>query len=143
MARSGLRGRGEPLASDPRVTLDVAHNADGWRAALDGLTVPPGGRLWALVGVMADKDADALARSLADHGARALVLGLDGDRALPAAALLDALRAHGVAGVAVADVGAALDAFGEASADDDRLLVTGSHLTVAAVLGRTLPRSMG
>ncbi len=71
VALSGLRGRGEALPGDPRVVLDVAHNADGWRAALGALADPDGGRRWALVGVMADKDAGALARLLADarrHG---------------------------------------------------------------------------
>ncbi len=142
-ARSGLRGRGEALAGDPRVVLDVAHNADGWRAALDGIAVPEGGRLWALVGIMADKDADALADALAGHGARALVVPLDGDRALAPSTLADRLRARGVPGLQVADAGAALDAFAEAAAPDDRMLVTGSHLTVAAVLARTRSGSVG
>ncbi|WP_420456173.1 bifunctional folylpolyglutamate synthase/dihydrofolate synthase [Rubrivirga sp.] len=141
VARSGLRGRGEALPGDPRVILDVAHNADGWRAALDGLGVPEGGRLWALVGVMADKDADALASALAAHGARALAIPLDGDRALAPSTLAETLRARGVPCLQVADVAAALDAF--ADAPDDRMLVTGSHLTVAAVLARTQSGATG
>ena len=115
----------------------MAHNADGWRAALGALAVPAGGRLWALVGAMADKDADALAELLARHGARALALGLGGDRALPAAALADALRQRGVPAEVVPHAAAALSAFTRAAGPDDRLLVTGSHGTVAAVLRRT------
>ena len=143
VARSGLRGRGEALPEDPRIALDVAHNADGWRAALAGRAVPPGGRLWALVGVMADKDAGALADALAAHGARALVIPLVGDRALPAPALADLLRQRGVPALVLDDVGAALAAFAEAAAPADRLLVTGSHVTVAAVLARTPEISAG
>ncbi|WP_412069482.1 bifunctional folylpolyglutamate synthase/dihydrofolate synthase [Rubrivirga sp. IMCC43871] len=136
VARSGLRGRGEALA-DGRIVLDVAHNADGWRAALAALAVPPGGRLWALVGVMADKDAGALADVLARAGARALAVGLDGDRALPAEALSGVLRARGVPAVVVVDASAALAAFAASAGPDDRMLVTGSHVTVAEALVRT------
>jgi len=134
VARSGLRGRGEAWAGDPRVALDVAHNADGWRAALGGLSVPEGGRLWALVGVMADKDADALADLLAAHHARVLVLGLDGDRALPADLLAEMLRQRGVPVTVVPDAASGLATFAAEARALDRLLVTGSHQTVAAVL---------
>ncbi|MEM1116021.1 MAG: Mur ligase family protein [Bacteroidota bacterium] len=134
---SGLRGRGEAWAGDPRVTLDVAHNPDGWRAALGAMRVPEAGRLWALVGAMADKDADALAALLAASGARALVLGLPGERGLPADALTQSLRRLGVEATTVEGAAAGLRAFTEAAAPDDRLLATGSHLVVADVLGAT------
>lgn len=142
VARSGLHGRGEAMA-DGRIVLDVAHNADGWRAALASLAVPPGGRLWALVGVMADKDADALADALARAGARALAVGLAGDRALPAEALAAVLDAHGVPAVVVADAHAALAAFAASAGPDDRMLVTGSHVTVAEALVRTPSQDEG
>ena len=131
-ALSGLRGRGERLGADPRVTLDVAHNADGWAAALDAAEVPPGGRLWALVGVVADKDAGALGRLLAARAARVLAVGLPGPRGRSAEALADALQS---AGADAQPVGLpdALRRWG-AAGSADRLLVTGSHLTVAAVL---------
>ena len=125
--RSGTR--------DARVVLDVAHNADGWAAAFAGLDVPPGGRLYALVGLMSDKDADALARVLAASGATAIPIGLPGDRALDVATLRHRLRAHGVEGLEVADVRAGLAAFAERARPGDRMVVTGSHQTVAAVLG--------
>ena len=139
--RSGLRGRGEAWAGDPRVVLDVAHNADGWRAALGAVDTP--GRLWALVGMMADKDARALGRALAVHGARALAIGLDGDRALPASALASALRDEGVPVEVVDGAATALDMFHQHAEAGDRFLVTGSHQTVAAVLARTPPGSAG
>ena len=143
VARSGLRGRGEALPGDPRVVLDVAHNADGWRAAVGGVAVPAGGRLWALVGVLADKDVEALGDALARRGARALALGLDGDRALPADVLAERLRARGVPAVTVEDAAAALASFHASAGPDDRLLVTGSHRTVAAALARTRPGPAG
>ncbi len=144
VALSGLRGRGEALPEDARVVLDVAHNADGWRAALAALRVPEGGRLWALVGVMADKEADALARLLADAGATALPIDLPGDRALPAAALADALRQRGVPVRPAGTAAEALQTFRQQAGPLGRLLVTGSHLTVAAVLAeRTASAGVG
>ena len=135
-ARSGLRGRGEPWDADPRVVLDVAHNADGWRAALNAVAVPEGRRLWVLAGVLADKEAAALGALLTRYYAhRVLAVGLEGDRALSADALAQALRAGGAEAEPVRDVAAALAAFRGGAGADDRLLVTGSHQTVAAVLG--------
>ena len=132
--RSGLRGRGEAWSEDPRVILDVAHNADGWAAALRQLDVPEGGALWALVGVMADKDADALAHQLADAGARAIAVGLAGDRALGGEALAAALDAQRVPVETAATVADGLARFRAAASSADRLLVTGSHVTVADAL---------
>ena len=132
--RSGLRGRGEAWGADARVVLDVAHNADGWAAALRSLDVPAGGTLTALVGLMADKDADALALCLADAGARAVVVGLAGDRALGAGALAAALRARGVPAETAPSVADGLARFRAAARPEDRLLVTGSHVTVADAL---------
>jgi dihydrofolate synthase/folylpolyglutamate synthase len=129
---AGLRGRGETVA--PGIVADVAHNADGWRAALDAARPAPGGRLYVAVGVMADKDADALARLLADAGAMAVPVALPGDRARSRADLAARLAAHGVPVLDAPDLPAALRAFDARRAPDDRLLVTGSHLTVAALL---------
>lgn len=127
---SGLRGRGETTRS---VTLDVAHNADGWRAALGAAQTD--GRLFTVVGIMADKDADALAGALAHAGAVALPVGLPGERSLGRDALASALRLRGVetvdAGETVADALAWAEAHRESG---DRVLVTGSHVTVAEAL---------
>ncbi len=131
---SGLRGRGETVGG---VVMDVAHNADGWRVALDALRRPGGtaGRLLAVVGVMADKDAAALARLLARAGAVALPVGVPGDRALGRDALADVLRQGRVevaeAGTSVAE---ALAWAAAHRAPGDRVLVTGSHVTVAEAL---------
>lgn len=136
--RSGLRGRGEPLAADPRVVLDVAHNADGWRAAFDAVDVPPGGRLTVLVGVVADKDAAALGPLLAARGARAWAVGLEGGRGRSAADLAGLLRPAGVEAEERSDTAAAVRAFCASARTHDRLLVTGSHQLVAAALGAEL-----
>jgi dihydrofolate synthase/folylpolyglutamate synthase len=133
---SGLRGRGEVWSQDSRVVLDVAHNADGWAAALSRLRVPQDGQLYALVGIMADKDANALARQLVSADATAIPVGLSGERALPVDALVAHLRAHDVPLQLLSEptVAAGLAAFRDIARSTDRLLVTGSHLTVADAL---------
>ena len=135
-ALSGLRGRGQPWAGDPRVVLDVAHNADGWRAALAALDVPAGGRTSVLAGVLADKDAGALADALAAASglARVWALGSGGERGLAAPDLVAALDRGGVAAEPAASAAAAVRAFQSAAGPADRMLVVGSHQTVAAVL---------
>ncbi len=134
---SGLRGRGEGWPGDPRVTLDVAHNADGWRVAVAAARPEAGGRLYALVGVMADKDADRLAATLAAADAVALPVGLPGERALSRDGLVHALKNRGVPvvnGPGGTDAAAALAWFRAHGTNRDRLLVTGSHVTVSEAL---------
>ncbi|MFN3596370.1 MAG: bifunctional folylpolyglutamate synthase/dihydrofolate synthase [Rubricoccaceae bacterium] len=127
---AGLRGRGETLAPD--VLADVAHNADGWHAALGAARDATPGRLWALVALMADKDASALAEALAAHGVTAaFAVALPGGRALPAAALARYLDARGVPARLAPDAASAIAAFRAEASSGDRLLVTGSHVTVA------------
>jgi dihydrofolate synthase / folylpolyglutamate synthase len=129
----GLRGRCETWRESPRVVADVAHNADGWRAALACARAGPGGTLWALVGVMADKDADTLAALLAEAGATALPVPLPSARAMGHEALAERLAAHGVPVVAVADVAEGVDRYLRRAGPADVLLVTGSHLAVEAL----------
>ena len=130
--RSGLRGRG--AEAEPGIVLDVAHNDDGWRVAIEAARPTGGGRLVAIVGVMADKDGAALARRLAAAGALVLPIGLPGDRALGRDALADLLRDAGAETLNVADACVAVAWFRAHRAPGDRLLVTGSHGTVAEAL---------
>ena len=130
---SGLRGRAEVWQRHPRIIADVAHNADGWKAALALAQPELGGRLFVLLGVLADKDAVALATLLAEQGDTVLPVALPSPRALPIAALTAYLMAHGVPVQPVADVRAGLRWFSRHAEAADTLLVTGSHGTVEAL----------
>ena len=130
---SGLRGRGEVWQEKPRIVADVAHNPDGWRAALAHVQPGPGGRRFVLAGVLSDKDADAFARLLAGAKAVVLPVALPSARALPLGAWKGYLAAAGVLTHDVADVPAGVAWFNRAAKPGDVLLVTGSHLTVAAL----------
>lgn len=132
---SGLRGRCETWQALPRIVADVAHNPDGWRAALACARPGPGGERWVLVGVLADKDVDALAALLAEAGATALPVSLPSARAMGVEALAARLVAHGVPVVGVANVEEGVHLFSRRATPADVLLVMGSHLAVEA-LGR-------
>jgi dihydrofolate synthase/folylpolyglutamate synthase len=141
-ALSGLRGRCETWRANPRIVADVAHNPDGWRAALACARPGPGGARWVLVGVMADKDVDALAALLAGAGATAMPVALPSARALGREALARRLAARGVPVTDVADVAEGVRLFRRRAGPADVLLVTGSHLTVEA-LGEALGHALG
>ena len=135
-ALAGLRARGERWAGDPRIVLDVAHNAEGWALAVEGAAADSeasGGRLWALVGVL-DKNPAPLARALAARGVRVLAVGLPSARAVGAEPLAAALREGGAEAEAAGSVGEGLARFRREAGPGDRLLVTGSHVTVSQAL---------
>jgi dihydrofolate synthase / folylpolyglutamate synthase len=132
---SGLAARCEVIQRTPLVLADVAHNADGLRAALAwarGLVV---GTLYVLFGTMADKDLAAMIDELRRSGAVVLPVGLPTPRAVAAPALRDALTAAGLPVLAAADAADALGWFRRHAAAGDGLLATGSHLTAAAACG--------
>ena len=132
---AGLRGRLEVLHTEPMIVADVAHNADGLAAALAFLRAvrPAGGRPYVLFGVMRDKDLDRMAPLLAAAGATVFPARLDAERARPVAELAAGLRAHGVALAEPGSVAEGLTRFRARARPEDALLVTGSHLTVAAL----------
>lgn len=143
-ALSGLAGRGETLRTAPLVLADVAHNAAGLAAALAAARarLGPNGRLWAVVGAMADKRPEALAAALAHAGATVVPVDLEVPRAAPTAVLQAALRGAGARVAEFAEAAAnadralrvqeALGALLGQARPHDVVLVTGSHLAVAA-----------
>ncbi len=144
---SGLAGRCEICQLAPLILADVAHNADGLRAALAtaqaalaSATKTPTGTLYVLLGAMRDKDLAALADVLAHHRAVVLPVGLPVPRALPVEALRTALRARGLRVIDVGGVPEGTDWFRRHAGAADGLLITGSHLTVAEVPRATADR---
>lgn len=127
---AGLRGRLEILRRNPLVVFDVAHNPSGLAATLAALRptlTRKNGRLHVLLGLMRDKDLDAIAALLREASARVTPTALPGDRALPADALHDGLATCNVDVQAPATVAEAWAAFHRDADDGDVLLVTGSH----------------
>lgn len=129
---AGLRGRSEQIG---RVVLDVAHNEDGWKAALNAARPPEGGRLYVICNTMTDKQPERLARLLSSSSAIAVPLELDAPRAQQKSEWKALLEEWNVETLDFESMAAAVDWFKEETGPDDRLLATGSHLVVAGVLG--------
>ncbi len=129
---SGLGARCEVVQRSPLILADVAHNADGLRAALAWARDLVGGSLYVLFGTMRDKDLGAMAELLKRADATVLPVGLPTSRAVPQDELCQAFRDARLPMIDVADINAGLDWFQQHAAASDGLLATGSHLTAAA-----------
>ena len=130
-------GRFQRIARAPDVILDVAHNPEAARALAATLREQPTrGRTFAVVGMLADKDAAGVFSALRGEVDAWWTCTPNSPRAQDAAALAGVLRAYvGRTAVRVQpDVNAALAEAQSAAREDDRILVFGSFYTVAAVL---------
>ena len=127
-------GRMEVLQHDGvQVLLDVGHNPHAARAIASALASRAcSGNTHVLLAMLADKDAPGVAAELAGQASSWTLAGLSGERGRSADALARALAGQGIAGSCHADVEAALAAVLAAAQPGDRVLVTGSFVTVAA-----------
>ncbi|HET6571710.1 MAG TPA: cyanophycin synthetase [Solirubrobacterales bacterium] len=139
-----IPGRLERVSSDPPVFLDAAHNPDGARALAEALPDAAAGRpVVAVLAILADKDARAMAQALAPALAHAVCTqlpGADGPeteagarfsarrRGFGAGGLAEMCREAGVEAEAVEDFGVAVARGLELARElGGVLLVAGSH----------------
>ncbi|GAA3339507.1 folylpolyglutamate synthase/dihydrofolate synthase family protein [Curtobacterium pusillum] len=134
-------GRLQPIAQDPTVVVDAAHNPHGARALAEALpTAFPSGHVVGVVGILGDKDARGFVRALKDTVATFVVTQPPGDRALDADAfariVVDEVGDERV--VVEPSLEAALqearDLADDADADDAMVLVAGSIVMVGKVM---------
>lgn len=133
VANTGLRGRWEVIGQAPLTIADVAHNVDGIRMVNAVLARTTHARLHIVLGMVNDKDIDAvlklLPKNAAYHFCKAdIPRGMDADVLRSKA---EALGLHGTSHASVAD---ALMAAQEAAEEHDLVLVTGSVFVVAEAL---------
>jgi dihydrofolate synthase / folylpolyglutamate synthase len=132
-----LPGRFQVLPGRPRVILDVAHNAQAARSLAENLASmrAPGATI-AVMSLLKDKDVAGVAAALANEVTHWHLASLPGARGSTARALEQALRACGVsAPIETYDsVAEAWRSACEKAADDDKIVVFGSFLTVAEVM---------
>lgn len=134
-AATTMPGRMEPLASSPLVMVDGAHNADGMTMLAESLEEEYPTTRWQLVlGVMGDKNVEAMVETLAPLIDGIVVTAPESERAIPPAEL--GLRVQELVDVPVlvADqVGHALDMARAEAGSDGAVLVSGSLYLVGEV----------
>lgn len=144
LSQAALPGRFQIIPGQPTVILDVAHNphaASVLSQNLDNMGFHP--YTYAVFGMLSDKDVAGVVAKFGQKIDHWFCADLTGPRALAGAALAD--RVSHALGTSKAADGSALcshygdpaQAFAQArerANDNDRILVFGSFLTVAAVL---------
>jgi dihydrofolate synthase/folylpolyglutamate synthase len=140
--RSGLlqaeiAGRFQVLPGRPAVILDVAHNPQAARELAANLgRMPASGGTIAVFAMFKDKDIAAVAGAVQPHITRWLVATTEGARGATAQHVTAELQRAGV-NVPVTqfdDVAAAWHAACKLAAENDKIVVFGSFLTVSAVM---------
>ncbi|GAA5235753.1 bifunctional tetrahydrofolate synthase/dihydrofolate synthase [Verticiella sediminum] len=141
LANATLPGRFQIVPGQPTQILDVAHNPHAAAVLaqnLDNMGFFP--YTYAVFGMLADKDVDAVIAHLAGRIDHWVCVDLPGPRAMPAAELARRVAQAGIGSradtsVAVAaEPAAGLAAARERAGEGDRIVVFGSFLTVAGVL---------
>ncbi|MFI4980104.1 MAG: bifunctional tetrahydrofolate synthase/dihydrofolate synthase [Nevskiales bacterium] len=126
-----LAGRYQRLGN---TILDVAHNVESAEVLADNLRGEGGtGGTWLVLGMLADKPVEAVCAVLAPLVQGAVFGGLPPPRGLDGEALQQRAATAGLNGQAVSGIAEAYRMAQSLSGPDDRILVCGSFLTVAAV----------
>ena len=135
LPRLRLDGRSQRLTVDGTDwLLDVAHNPAA-AAELAAMLADDPRPTVGIVGVLRDKDVDGILAPLLPALRQVIALTADGPRALPAAELARRIANAGNRPCLIAaGVDDAVDAARRLARDDDRILVTGSFMTVGPVL---------
>jgi dihydrofolate synthase/folylpolyglutamate synthase len=130
-------GRMEVMAKHPLVMLDGAHNADGVVALAESLEEEYPTTRWQLVlGVMGDKNVEAMMDSLRPLLAGVITTAPLSERAVPPSVLADRVRALvDVPVLEAKEVDLALDMARAEAGPDGAVLVTGSLYLVGEARG--------
>lgn len=129
---TGLHGRWETLQHNPRVVLDVAHNADGIRQLLAQLEITTYHNLHIIVGMVKDKDVDTVLSFLPCH-AKYYFTNAHIPRALPKEELQAKALTHGLLGDIYKNINEALKTAKAHAHKDDLIVVCGSVFLVGEV----------
>ena len=126
LKKAAWHARFEIICRDPLVIFDGAHNPDGVDAAVKSIENYFGARgekIFALTGVLADKDYNYIASRIASVSERAFVISPDNPRALPAAQYAEVLSSHGLESIAFESLADAVKAAVSAAKKEGRALV--------------------
>lgn len=137
LLQAEVAGRFQVLPGRPQVILDVAHNPHAARALAANLaSMPAGGRTLAVCAMFKDKDIAGVVAATLPHITDWLVADAEGARGASAAQFAAALMHAGASAPVTQypNVAAAWHAACKLAADNDKIVVFGSFLTVAAVM---------
>lgn len=123
--RTGLRGRWELIRSRPRLIVDVAHNPPGMQLLREQISVTPHKRLHVVLGMVKDKDVDAVL-ALLPQGATYYFTRAGIPRAMPEAELAARAGMFGHNGDAYPNIDEALSVALSQAGDEDLILICGS-----------------
>ena len=117
------------------IILDVSHNPQAAQRLKDNLqSHPASGKTRAVLAIYKDKDYAAVTDILVDAADEWLVTSFDSPRALPAEELLKVLEARQSKAEMMSDVTVALSTGIARSMAGDRIIISGSFITVAEAL---------
>lgn len=135
LARVALPGRLQIVPREIEWLLDVAHNEEAARTLAASLaTLPRRARTLAVLGMLGDKDVDAVVRALAPHVDEWILCTLPEDRGLDSQALQARSSAFGPHVLHAPGVAAGMQLASERARPGDRVLVCGSFHTVGPAL---------
>ena len=133
IGRASWPGRMELISSSPRVILDGAHNLAGMAAMLDSLGDFVHDRLLVVIGVMQDKEVDAMLALLAPHAAYVYAVTPVVERAMPSSLLLNHCKDAGISGEDAGGVVAGLERAVRRAMPGDLVVVCGSLFVVGEI----------
>ena len=135
LARVRLAGRFHIVPGRVEWILDIAHNPPAAEVLASQLEERPcRGRTLAVVGILADKDAPAIAAALAPAVDGWVLCSLDGPRGISAGALAQRLEAVVHSPILAGSVREGCEAARAAARPGDRVIVCGSVHTVGPAL---------
>jgi dihydrofolate synthase / folylpolyglutamate synthase len=127
-------GRFQVVSGPVEWILDVAHNEPAARVLAENLAARPcKGRTLIVVGILADKDVDSVARALASSADTWIVCGIEAPRGLSAAGLASRSAIFADASQAT-NIQEGMRLAAEKAHVGDRIVVCGSFLTVAPAM---------
>ena len=132
-----LNGRMQIIPGEIPLIMDVAHNRQSVRALVDNLNLMPCvGRTHLVIGMLKDKDHNVVFKVLNEIADSWNFISLNQERGSDAETLISDINDLGINEniSSFADVGIAIDTVQGFSSSGDRIVITGSFLTVGAAL---------
>lgn len=123
-------GRMEKVSENPRIILDGAHNLAGMAALVESLEYLEFSRLLVVIGMMQDKDLEAMLSVLAPHAAFIYAVTPSVERAVNSSLLTKICIARGLSCKDSGSVAAGIEQAGSQASQGDLIVVCGSLFVV-------------